>query len=94
MVGLPELLENKLGSALRYACRYWALHTRSSPTTDDFAVRLIDSATEFFKNNGIPWIEVMSLENRLEDVIHSIHNLFDWIRLVGIPISAKVYVIY
>ena len=82
VVGLPELLDDKLGSALRYACRYWALHTRSSPTTDDFAVRLIDSATEFFKNNGIPWIEVMSLENRLEDVIHSIHNLFDWIAMV------------
>ena len=82
VVGLPELLEDKLGSALRYACRYWALHTRSSPTTDGFAVQIINSATEFFKNNAIPWIEVMSLENRLEDVIHGIHNLFDWIRAV------------
>ena len=82
VVGLQELLEDKLGNALRYACRYWALHTRSSPTTDDFAVQLIDSATEFFKNNAISWIEVMSLENRLEDVIHSVRNLFDWISTV------------
>ena len=80
---LPELLEDKVGSALRYACRYWALHVRSSSTADDFAVRLVDSATEFFKNNAIPWIEVMSLENRLEDVIYCIHNLFGWIAMVS-----------
>jgi hypothetical protein len=52
VANLPELLEDKVGSALRYACGYWAMHVRSSPTTNDYAVRLIASATEFFKNNA------------------------------------------
>ena len=79
VTNLPGLLEDKVGNAVRYACEYWALHVKSSPTADDFAIRLIDSATEFFKNSSVPWIEVMSLENRLESVVYSIHNLFDWL---------------
>ena len=75
---LRELLEDKLGSATRYACGYWAMHVQSSPTTGDYALRLIASATEFFNTNGIQWIEVMSLEGQLESVVHSIQNLFDW----------------
>ena len=82
VTGLPELLEDRLGSATRYACGYWAKHVRSSPKTPDFAIRLIASATEFFKTNAIHWIEIMSLENRLEGVIHSIYDLLDWISMV------------
>ena len=34
------------------------------------------SVTEFFNRNPLPWIEVcMSLEDRLESVIHSIYKL-------------------
>ena len=86
VVDLPKLLEDKVGGALQYACGYWAMHAQSSPTTNDYAVRLIASATEFFKNNTLPWIEVMSLENRLEGVIHSIHCLFSWLDTVCRPI--------
>ena len=82
VVDLPELLEDKVGSALRYACRYWALHVRTSPTTDDYAVRLVASATEVFTENVVPWIEVASLENQLEGIIHSVHNLLEWISAV------------
>ena len=82
VVHLPELLEGKVGSATRYACGYWAMHVRSSPTTQIYASRLIASATEFFKKNVVPWVEVMSLENRLEVVVHSIYNLFDWLSRV------------
>ena len=81
-VNLPGLLEDKVGGALRYACEYWAMHVRSSPTTEEYATRLVTSATEFFGNNSLSWIEVMSLENRLESVIHNINNLLDWIRKV------------
>ena len=81
-VDLPSLLADKVGSAMRYACGYWAMHVRSSPTTDDYAIQLIGSATEFFQDNVIPWIEVLSLENRLESVIHSIYNLFEWLGAV------------
>ena len=75
----PELLEQTVGGATLYACGYWAIHLRSSPTADDYALRLIPSATKFFEDNAITWIEVMSLGNRLESVIHSIYELFDWL---------------
>ena len=58
---LPGLLEDKVGNATRYACGYWAMHVRSSPTTSNYAVQLIASATEFFNSNGIQWIEVMKI---------------------------------
>ena len=82
VVDLPELLEEEVGSATRYACAYWAMHIRSSPTTIDYAIQLIHSATEFLEKNAVSWIEVMSLENRLENVIHSIYHLFDWLGMV------------
>ena len=58
------------------------MHVRLSPATEDHATQLVASATEFFKNNAIPWIEVMSLENRLEHVIYGIYGLLDWIGTV------------
>ena len=79
VANLPELLEEKVGSATSYACSHWAMHVRSSPTTDDYANRLVPSATEFFEKDAIPWIEVMSLDNHLESVIHNIYNLLDWL---------------
>ena len=88
VVNLPGLLEDKAGSAMRYACGYWAMHVRSSPTTPDFAVRLIASATEFFRKNALPWIEIMSLENRLGGVIYNIHSLLDWLATVRIHLRS------
>ena len=73
---VPELLEGRVGSALQYACGYWAMHVRSSSTDNDHTTRLINSAIEFFRN-ALLWIEVMSLENQLEGVIHNINNLID-----------------
>jgi len=55
------------------------MHVRSSPATYDYAIRLIVSATEFFKTNALPRIEVMSLDNQLEGVTHNVYNLFYWI---------------
>ena len=89
VANLPELLEEKVGSASKYACVYWTMHVRSSLTTEDSATRLIASMTEFFKTSATPWIEVMSLDNRLESVIHSIYNLLDWLRMVGEVIISR-----
>ena len=86
VVNLPELLEDKVGSAVRYACAYWTMHARSSPTTRYYALQFVASATLFFEYHAVQWIEVMSLENRLESVIHSIHHLFDWISTVCIEL--------
>ena len=79
---IPDLLEGKIGGATRYACAYWAMHVRSSPIDNDHAARLVTSATEFLGWNALPWIEVMSLEKRLEGVIHNVDNLLDWLGTV------------
>ena len=90
---LKERLEDKVGSAVRYACGYWAMHVRSSPTTGDYALRLIASATKFFNTKAIQWIEIMSLENRLEGVVHGIHNLFDWFDTVYTQFKCQCYLL-
>ena len=79
---ISDLLEDKIGGALRYACAYWGMHIQSSPIDDDHASRLITSATEFLKEDALPWIEIMSLEKRVEGVIHNINNLLDWLSTV------------
>ena len=88
VANLPDLLENNVGSATRYACGYWAMHVRSSPTTFDFAIRLIASATKFFNDNALPWIEIMSLGNRLGGVIHNMHNFINWLGKVCIKLRS------
>ena len=82
VVDLPDLLKDKVGGAARYACGYWAMHVRYSPTTDNHALRLIPSAIEFFDKHVVPWMEIMSLENRPESVINCIYDLFDWLGMV------------
>jgi hypothetical protein len=75
---LPRLLEDKLGGAAQYACGYWARHLKLSPTSGDYVCRAAISMTKMLEN-APPWIEVMSLENRLEEVIHSVYNLLAWL---------------
>ena len=78
---IPDLLEDKVGGGSRYACAYWAMHIRSSPIDNKHAPRLVVSAIKFLEN-PLPWIEVMSLEKRVEGVIHNINNLLDWLGTV------------
>jgi hypothetical protein len=74
---LPQLLENKLGGAVRYACSYWARHLRLSPTSGEHVRQVVVSVIRMLKS-APPWIEVMSLEGRLENVIHSMYSLLAW----------------
>jgi len=80
---LPELLRDKLGSGLRYACKYWSAHLLSSSTSREYSNRLIASTSLFFDHSVFPWMEVMSLEGCLEDVIHSMNHLLDWLGKVS-----------
>ena len=82
VLDIPDLLEDKIGGATRYACAHWAMHIRSSSLDNDHATRVVASATEFLRENALPWIEVMSLEKRLEGVIHNINYLLDWLGTV------------
>jgi hypothetical protein len=79
---LPQLLEEKIGGAIQYACTYWAGHLGLSPTSEDFAEHIVDLATNTLEN-APPWIEVMSLENQLGEVIHSMNSLLDWLDKVS-----------
>ena len=80
---IPRLLNNKLGSGLRYACKYWSTHLLFSPTSGEHGNRLIASIYRFFNYSVFPWMEVMSLEGHLEDVIHSMNHLLDWLYKVS-----------
>ena len=79
---LSQLLEDKISGAVRYACAYWAGHLRLSPVSEDFAEQVVDLATNTLQNSP-PWIEVMSLENQLGVVIHSMNSLLDWLDKVS-----------
>ena len=83
VIGLSQLLENQLGGAVRYACRYWARHLRlSSTSSHGYINKVVVSAIEMLEG-APPWIEVMSLEGRLEEVIRSMYGLLDWLDEVG-----------
>ena len=76
--GLLQLLENKLGGAMRYACNHWAKHLRLSPTSGNHINQVVALTTNMLKSAPL-WIEVMSLENCLEEVIHSMYSLLSWL---------------
>jgi hypothetical protein len=80
---LPQLLENKLGSGVRYACSYWAKHLELCPPSKSNHFFQIFSSTHKMLKNAPLWIEVMSLENQLEEVIHSMYGLLAWLDKVG-----------
>jgi hypothetical protein len=69
----------KLGSGPRYACKHWSTHLLLSPTSGEYRDRLIASVSRLFKCNVFQWMEIMSLEGRLEDVIHSANNVVNWL---------------
>lgn len=73
---LPQLLEDSLGGAVRYACNHWARHLRLSRPPD---IRAVIASTTTILKGSAPWIEVMSLENHLGEVIHSMNNLLHWL---------------
>jgi hypothetical protein len=78
VLDLPRLLENKLGGPVQYACGYWARHLEQSPTSGDYVRQVTISVTKVLEN-APPWIEVMSLENRLGEVIRSMYTLLAWL---------------
>jgi len=79
---LPQHLENKLGGAMRYACRHWARHLSQSVLSGDPIEQVIESVTNMLKIAPL-WIEVMSLENHLGEVIHSMNSLLSWLDQVS-----------
>ena len=94
ILNLPQLLENRIGGAIGYACTYWAEHLKLSPTSGNSAEQIINLATNMLLNSP-PWIEVMSLESHLEEVIHSMNSLLDWLDKVScsyLPLNIKEFI--
>ena len=78
---LPQLLENRLGGAVRYACNHWARHLKFFRSLD---IRPVITSTTTVLRSATPWIEVMSLENKLGEVIHSMNSLIHWLHNVSV----------
>ena len=79
---IAQLLRDKLGSGLRYACKYWSTHL--SLASEEDCNRLVTSTSRFFDHSVFPWMEVMSLEGHLEGVVHSMNHLLDWLGNVSV----------
>ena len=79
---ISQLLENKLGGGVRYACSHWVRHLKSSRLSVNQEARHMTTAV---LKSAAPWIEVMSLENRLGEVIYSIKSLLQWLPPVSHP---------
>jgi hypothetical protein len=90
---LPQLLESKLGSGMRYACGYWARHLESSPTFGYSTHQAIFLVTEVL-GSAPQWIEVMSLENHLGEVIRSMYSLLVWLDKVSCSLSPPTWRTY
>jgi len=82
---LPQLLKRTLGGGLKYACHYWARHLGLSPISGNNITQVIVSANAMLERAPL-WIEVMSLGNCLEEVIHSMYGLLNWLDKVSGPL--------
>ena len=71
-----------MGKAMQYAYTYWARHLRLSPTFGDHIDQITTLMVDILKRAPL-WIEIMSLENNLEEVIHSMNILLDWLDQVS-----------
>ena len=79
---LPQLLKDKIGGGVQYACTYWAGHLMLSPTSGGVVSKSVELAVNMLQNAPV-WIEVMSMGNFLGEVIHSMNNLLGWLDKVS-----------
>ena len=82
VVDLPQLLEDNVDRAMQYACTYWARHLRLCPPSGDHIDQIVILVINILKRAPL-WVEVMSLKNCLEEVIHSMNTLLDWLDKVS-----------
>jgi len=82
VVDLPQLLEDKVDKAMQYVCTYWARHLRLSPRYSDHLDQILALVIGMLRRAPL-WIEVMSLRNHLEEVIHSMNMVLDWLDQVS-----------
>ena len=92
IVNLSQLLEDKISGGVKYACIYWARHLGLSPTSGHYYINQAICLVTDMLRSPLPWVEIMSLENCLEEVIYSMYILLDWLDKVSgtfLPLNIK-----
>ena len=75
---LPTRRESCIGSALEYACRFWAKHLMKIPNNGPHVKRVQESVDEFFTTRLLFWIEVLSLTGNLTFGVYALHDIDQW----------------
>jgi hypothetical protein len=75
--------EDHIGSALEYACQFWAKHLEKTPGEGDHVERVQKEVDEFFTTRLLFWIEVLSLMGNLDVGVHAIHDVDQWYQSVS-----------
>jgi NACHT domain len=95
--GLPRYAMNKdiedldarrekyIGSALAYSCEYWGKHLQMSTGAVDDAVTVFELVEQFFRDNFLTWLEVLSIETNLRAAIYSILDVRSWLKDLKVP---------
>ncbi|KIJ28371.1 hypothetical protein M422DRAFT_270371 [Sphaerobolus stellatus SS14] len=78
--GLQERINN-ISFALRYSCHNWATHLCNSSTHSSSSVLSI-YVTEFTNSHLLFWIEVLSLEDKLQVASDELNNLLLWLEKI------------
>jgi len=71
---LPERRTTYIGSALEYACRFWANHLMMSPSSGP-GEEVCKAVDEFFTTRLLFWIEVLSLMGKLDAGVYAINYI-------------------
>ena len=75
---LPARRERHIGSALEYACRFWAKHLAEVPSSGPHVKQVQELVDEFFTMHLLFWIEVLSLTGNLSLGVYALHEVNQW----------------
>ena len=75
----PATINNRLSPAFQYACQYWVRHVQHGQAE----IRDQDDIHLFLQKHFLHWVEVMSLINRIAQVIEQIRVLQSLVSVSG-----------
>ena len=80
---LPTRQETHIGGALQYACRFWTRHLVQIPIDGYKFKEICKAINEFFAEQLLHWIEVLSLMGNLDAGVYAIDDIRGWYLLVS-----------
>ena len=75
--------KTQIGDALGYACKFWAKHLIEVPNTSHGIEEVHKAINQFFTNNLLCWIGVLSLLEILDTDIFALNDVQQWYMLVS-----------